>query len=178
MLDRLIDLLQVAWTHLVPCFTVEPYEAAVRVRLGRLHGGVLTNGFHWKIPLADKVTAINIAVTTLDLSEQTVTTANGVQLVIESAVKYEVTDPVKAILEVFEVAGSIADMSKGIIRSCAVASDWPLTNGEDFEKEVNRRIKLECKKWGIKVHTVSIISLGAMKSIRLIQTTSTKYDTR
>lgn len=178
MLDWLKELLQTLWQDLRPWYVVDQYERGVRLRLGRFTGRVLEPGLHFKIPFADNVLTAFWVPTTLDLSEQTVTTGNNVQLVIEATIKYEVEDAAKVLLEVGSASDALADMAKGIIRRCAVQSNWPDTNGEEYEKLVNRKIKLEAKRWGLRVHEVSIVSMAPMRSIRLLQTNSYKTTER
>lgn len=178
MLDWLKQLIQEFWEQIRPWIVIDAYERGVCLRLGKYTGRVLEPGFHWKYPFADNILTVLWVPTTLDLSEQTVTTGNDMQLVIEATVKFEVDDAVKFLLEVNSAADALADMAKGIIRRCAVQSTWPETNGEDFEKEVNRKVKAEAKKWGLKVYEVSIVSMAPMRSIRLLQTNSYKQTER
>jgi len=174
MLDWLKELIQGLWEHLKFWYIVNEYERAVVLRLGKKHGDVRLPGPYFKLPFIDDVISTQVVPTTLDLSEQTITTGDNVQLVVESTVKYEVEDAIKLLLEVRSAADALADMAKGIIRREAVQSTWPATNGEEFERIINRKIKLEAKKWGIKVHEVSITSMAPMLSIRLLQTSSWK----
>lgn len=174
MLDWLKELIQGLWEHLKFVYVVDEYERSVVLRLGRRLGGVRTPGWYFKIPFLDSILSTQVVPTTIDLSEQTLTTADNVQLVVESTIKYEVEDAIKLLLEVRSAADALSDMAKGIIRREAVQSKWPETNGEDFEKVINRKIKIEAKKWGIKVHEVIITSMAPMLSIRLLQTNSWK----
>ncbi|HEY0751365.1 MAG TPA: SPFH domain-containing protein [Chitinophagaceae bacterium] len=174
MFEWLKELAQKLWEYLRFWYTIYEYERGVLLRLGRRHGGVRTPGFYFKLPFFDDVLSTQVVPTTLDLSEQTITTKDGTQLVVESTVKYEVEDAVKLLLEVRSAADALADMAKGIIRREAVQSEWPDTNSDEFERVINRKIKLEAKKWGLKVHEVSITSMAPMLSIRLLQTSSWK----
>lgn len=186
MLDWLKEILEKVWDYAKCWQVIDPFEGGVRLRAGKhirsglfkrfgyMSGAALGPGFHWKIPFIDSILVSSVVPTTIDLSEQTVTTRDERQLVIEATVKYEVDDVVKLLLEVKSAADALADMAKGIIRREAVQSVWPDVNGEDFEKTINRKIKLEAKMWGIKVHTVSIVSMAEMLSVRLLQTNSWK----
>lgn len=174
MLDWLKELIQGLWEHLKFWYVVNEYERAVVLRLGLRHGDVRMPGPYFKIPFMDEILSTQVVPTTLDLSEQTITTGDNVQLVVESTIKYEVEDAIKLLLEVRSAADALADMAKGIIRKEAVQSQWPATNGEDFERAINRKIKAEAKKWGIRVHEVSITSMAEMISVRLLQTNSWK----
>lgn len=189
MFDWLKELVQLLWKHLVPFFVLDQYEGGVRLRLGKhirpgvrvwrwhlfkLAGKPLGPGLYLKWPIIDEAVYTQVVPSTIDLSEQTVTTANGVQIVIESSLKFEVKDVVKLLLEVSNATEAVADMAKGIIRRCATQSNWPDMNGEDFDKLVNRKVKAEAKRWGLEVHEVVISTMAPMRSIRLLQTTSNK----
>jgi regulator of protease activity HflC (stomatin/prohibitin superfamily) len=163
--------------------TIEHYNRGVRLRLGKhirpgikffkwrlfkLSGKVMKPGWHWKLPFIDDINTVMVKTTTMDLSEQTVTTRNSVQLVIEAAVKYDVSNPVKLMLEVGSATDALADMSKGIIRNTLVHADWPQCNGDDYSVELTDRIRTEAAQWGIRVKAVTIISMAPMRSIRLL----------
>ena len=180
MFDLIRELINWFKSELLPFYTIPHYQRGVVLRFGKARVNkageyvVVQPGFHWCIPFADDVLTCSVVPTTLDLTEQTVTTRNSVELVIESSVKYEVVDAGKFLLDVAGAVEAIADMSKGIIRNSVVAQEWPAVNSPDFDKELNAAVKREANKWGLKIHKLTITSMGRMRSLRILQTQSYK----
>lgn len=176
MFDWLKDILKEFWTELKPWVVIDHYDRGVRLRLGKYSGKVLDPGPHWKLPFIDEILTVMVKPTTVDLTEQTVTTANNVQLVIEGAVKYEVKDAAKLLLEVNSAVDALADMTKGIIRNTIILDDWPAVNTEDFNELLTAQVQSEAEQWGLNVLQVTIISMAPMRSIRLLQTYAYKQN--
>lgn len=176
MFDWIKDLVVWLRDELKFWVIINHYDRGVRLRLGKHRGGVLTPGIHWRLPVIDEVATVMIKPTTLDLTEQTVTTRNSVQVVIECSVKYEIVDAVIVLLEVHSAVDALADMSKGIIRKIITSHDWPQLNDSALEVEVLKELKKESRKWGIRVVAFNIATLAPMRSIRLLQTSSYKLN--
>jgi regulator of protease activity HflC (stomatin/prohibitin superfamily) len=169
MFDWIKDLLKQLWEELIPFVVVNHYDRGVRLRFGKRIGTVIEPGLCWKFPFSDKILTVMVKPTTMDLSEQTITTANNVQVVIEAAIKYEIKDPVKLLLEVNSAVDALADMSKGIIRTVLVAEEWPACNGNKVSQTITKLVNEEAKKWGCAVSVVTISTMAPMRSIRLLQ---------
>lgn len=173
MLDRLIELISQVWDKLVPFEIVNHYDRGVRLRFGRavMDRGVvkvLHPGLHWKIPFVDSINSHMVKTTTMDLTEQTVTTKDGQSVVVRGVLKYEVNDVATLLLEVDGPAAAVADMSMGILRDAFVEKLWSECNDPDFPNQITTKIRREAKKWGIYVVQLTLTDLALMKSIRLL----------
>lgn len=166
MLDKLIDFLIELKDQLLPWVVIEHYNEGVRLRLGK-NKGKLMPGFHVKIPFVDQVLVQMVKTTTVNLSEQTITTKDNRQVVVRAIIKYEVGDVIKFLLEVNDAIDALSDMSKGIIRDQIKKRNWNQCNDDDIEKEIYKRIKTEAEKWGLKVKEVTLTDLGEIPSFRL-----------
>lgn len=174
MFDWLKDLINWLKDELIPFVIITEYERGVLLRLGkaeRVEGVYVVRGpgLHWRWPLIDTIITTTVVPTTVDLAEQTVTTRNSVQLVIECSVKYDIIDAAVLLLEVHGAVDALADMSKGIIRRQISALEWPAVNDVSFEKDVLKLINKEAKRWGIRAVAFNVASLAPMRSIRLLQ---------
>jgi regulator of protease activity HflC (stomatin/prohibitin superfamily) len=123
---------------------------------------------HWKWPFFDEILVHLVKPTTLDLDEQTITTKDGVSIVVKGVIKYEVSDVVKLLLEVDTPVDALKDMSKGIIRNTLTVREWKDCNDPDLSGVIQDKIKGEAKSWGIKVLKVTLTDLAKMTSIRLL----------
>ena len=173
MLDKLIDVVLQFARELLPFEVIDHYDRGVRLRFGRavMEGDkvkILEPGFHWKWPLADSINTHMVKVTTMDLTEQTVTTKDGQSVVVRAVLKYEVNDVATLLLEVDGPAAAVADMSMGILRDAFVEKMWSECNDPEFPQQITSRIRREAKKWGIYVVQLTLTDLALMRSIRLL----------
>lgn len=173
MLDRLIEILTQVWEKFVPFEIINHYDRGVRLRFGKavMEGDrvkVLEPGLHWKIPFVDDINSHMVKTTTMDLTEQTVTTKDGQSVVVRGVLKYEVQDVATLLLEVDSPAAAVADMSMGILRDAFVEKMWSECNDPDLPKQIAIRIRREAKKWGIEVIALTLTDLALMRSIRLL----------
>lgn len=168
MLDKLIDIILQVIDDLVPWVVIPHYDRGVRLRLGKLRGGVMDCGFHWKIPFADQIQTHMVMPTTMNLSEQSVVTLDGTAVVVKAVIKYEVEDVQRLLLEVNSASDALSDMAQGIIRDKLIETAWSDCNNAKLTSDISRAIKMESKKWGIKVLTVILTDLSPMRSIRLL----------
>ena len=167
MLDRFLDLLLNFLDDTLPWIVIPHYDRGVRLRLGKPKG-VLEPGFHWKIPFADQIPTHMVKATTLNLTEQSITTKDGQNVVVCTVIKYEVSDVETLLLEVANAVDALSDISQGIVREKIMNRNWNECNEESLTGEISRKAKAEANKWGITILQVTITDLALMRSIRLL----------
>lgn len=167
MLDKLLDLFLQFIDDLLPWQVIPYYDRGVRLRLGKPKG-VLNFGFHWKIPFADQILTHMVKPTTLNLDEQSVTTKDGMGVVLKTAIKYEIENVEKLLLETNSATDALSDMVQGIIRNKIINKNWSECNDATFTNEILKASKVEAKKWGISILEVTLTDLGLMRSIRIL----------
>lgn len=170
MFEKLIDVILQFVGDIKPWVVVPQYDRGVRLRWG-LNKGVLKPGFHWKIPFADEVLSHMVMTTTINLSEQTITTKDWKGIVVKGVIKYEVEDVEKLMLEVNDPIDAISDMAKGLIRTAFITRNWEDCNNDAVANAITIKVRAEAKKWGIAVKEVTLTDLGEMKSFRLFNST-------
>jgi regulator of protease activity HflC (stomatin/prohibitin superfamily) len=173
MFEKLIDVILQFIDNIKPWVVVPVYDRGVRLRWG-LNRGLLKPGFHWKIPFADEVLSHMVMTTTINLSEQTITTKDWKSIVVKGVIKYEVDNVEKLMLEVNDPIDAISDMAKGIIRTVFINRDWAECNNDAVASEITKKVKTEAEKWGIDVKKVTLTDLGEMRSFRLFNSTFTQ----
>lgn len=180
-LEQIVEKLLQFGKELLPWEIIPHYDRGVRLRLGRAVKDkegkvkVLGPGFHWRWPLyIEDILTHMVKVTTMDLSEQTLTTKDGHAVVVRGVLKYEVHDVATLLLETDSPAAAVADISMGIIRDAFVEKNWAECNDPKFPKEMAIRIRREAKQWGINVIQLTLTDLAIMKSFRLLNSYSTK----
>jgi regulator of protease activity HflC (stomatin/prohibitin superfamily) len=148
-------------------YVVRDYEGCVVLRLGTFHKQPLP-GFHWKLPGIDEVLTCQIATETITVASQSLTTADGQNIVLGAVVKCNISDPVTYLLKVKDVSSAISDITQGKIKSIVMTKTWEECRG-DLDGEISKAVKGEASKWGVKVQFVTITDLALIKTIRLIQ---------
>jgi regulator of protease activity HflC (stomatin/prohibitin superfamily) len=190
MFDKLIEILQAIREKVSLWEKINHYDRGVRLRGGKfkrpgitipywrgksitlfkLSGKVLEPGIHWKLPVFDDIITTMVMPTTVDLTEQSLTTRNGRELVIECSVKYSVSKPDVVLLECYGAVNALTDMSKDIVRSVIAREDWPLVDEYKLKRRILNLLKREAKRWGIRVIAFNIASLAPMRSVRVLMT--------
>jgi len=176
MFDRLIDLL-VDFVQIFQFWVViDEYERGVVLTLGKRRyrflfwkrNPVLQPGFHWVIPFdVDQIFVDNVVPAAMDLGEQSLTTEDGVEIVIQGMVLWSINDIEKTVLKVEEVDDVLHQASCGIIGDTVADSTWKHIHANGFADEISETITKEADGWGVTVHEFRFIDLSKAPSLRL-----------
>lgn len=167
MLEKLIDVVLQGWSIVKPFFIVLAYEDGVVLRFGLYHRSV-NSGFHWKWPMIEVEKLATTAITTLELRPQTLTTADGKSIVVSAIVKYQIRDAKPYLLEVWDAVDVLKDVTMGAIKQLVARAQYVQLNDTAVETQVLEQVRKEVNQYGFKVHRVTFVDLGQIKSYRLI----------
>src|SRR5262245_61909195 len=95
--------------HIWPFVTINQYEQGVRLRCGKLHKVFDKPGIKWRTWFIDEILQWMVVTTTLNLSEQSVTTKDNKGIVVAAVIKYEVTDIETFLLKVGDQIDALSD---------------------------------------------------------------------
>lgn len=170
MFDRLIDFALDLIDDLLPVTVIEHFNKGVRLRFGK-YNKTLEPGLHFKIPFIDQILTMMVKTKTLNLLEQSLTTKDDIQIVVKAAIKYEISNIEKALLEVNEPVDAIGDMTQGIIRDLVISKEYNALNlkAEELESEILKLCRSEARRWGIEIKNITITDLAKIRTIRLMQ---------
>ncbi len=73
-------------------FTVKEYERAVKFKFGEFDGDEIGPGLNWKIPVLNTVQSFDMRIQTMDSDPEGFLTKNNQELVIDSFVKWRISD--------------------------------------------------------------------------------------
>lgn len=180
MFERLIDLL-VDFLGLFKFFTVlDEFEEGIVLTWGRprnkrflgLFGqSHVGPGFHWIWPLAiEQVLVDNVVLTTSKLDSQSLTTRDGVGIIISAAITWKIKYVRKMLLEVESPDEALEDSTYGVIGQMVESRTWSEICDPAFTDELVKAIRRKAFKWGIEVEEVYIVNKTRSVSLRLIQT--------
>lgn len=167
MLDTILGLISQFWESVTPFKIVNQFEGGAVLRLGIYHRDAIP-GVCWKWPVIEEVHLTNIVPTTLQLQAQTLTTKDDKSVVVSAIVKYEITDPAKFLLSVWDSTDVINDVTLGAVKQTVSETDYTDLNSPEIEKAVKAEASKQVKKHGVRLITVTFADLGRMKSLRII----------
>ena len=167
MLDRLIDAL-IQWASwFIPFVVLDAFQRGVVLRFGILHRE-LDPGFHWIIPCGvEHVLDDNVVPRTVNLQSQSLTTSDGVSVVVGGVVTASISSIRKAILEVEAVDDALRDSCLGVISQQVRASTWAQLQAVDFTTELTEACRKQASDYGIRIKRVQLSDIARVRAIRL-----------
>lgn len=167
MLDRLIDAL-IQWASwFLPFAVLDAFQEGVVLRLGNYHR-TLEPGFHWIIPCGiERVIDDNVVPRTVNLQAQSLTTKDGVSVVVGGVVTASIYNIRKALLEVEAVDDALRDSCLGAISQAVHASTWEQLQAEEFATELTKACAKQATEYGIRIKRVQMSDLARVRAIRL-----------
>jgi regulator of protease activity HflC (stomatin/prohibitin superfamily) len=102
------------------------------------------------------------------LRPQTLTTKDDLTIVLSAIVKYHISDVRAYLLDIWDSADVINDLTLGAIREIVASVDYQELRGNLIEEEVLKTIKDEASRYGVDIHKVTFSDLGKVRSLRLI----------
>jgi regulator of protease activity HflC (stomatin/prohibitin superfamily) len=140
------------------------------LRYGRYHR-TLEPGFHWLVPFGvEKVLQDNLIVTTSNLGPQSLTTLDGVSVVVSGVVTWKVDgfEGLKTLmLEVEAHEDVMFDTAYGIIAAKVAAANFAELSTEDFANTMSIAVRRKSKRYGIEVQQVQFSDIAKCRSIRI-----------
>ncbi len=167
MFDKLLDFLISIWDRLLPFAIVKEYQQAGWFRFGKLKK-ILGKGIHFKIPFVDEVDPYHVLTTAMTLEAQSLTTKDDIGVVVKGIIKYKISELSKQFTDVYDPVDAIADVSMGIIRSVISKKTWQECKEDNVENEITKKVRVEARKWGLEVESVTLSDLSKMRSFRLL----------
>jgi len=164
--DKLIALIQQFINELIPVFIIDEWEEAIILRFGKFYKSVKP-GIYFKIPFFDSVWKHIVITQSIDIPPQSVTTADGENVVVKGIVRFSIIDIKTFLTTITQPQDVLTDTTGGMIREIIEDTRW--INIVDIDKRLTSEVGKFVKKWGIKVEKVTLTDLQIANSIRVIQ---------
>lgn len=164
-MNTLISLLTRFFQLFVWWVVVEPWERALRVRLGS-KTIELQPGFHWKIPYVDAIYRQSVRLRCSKLEVQTLTTSDGKTVTLSGNVSYCIED-------VSKLYGSLAHAEDTIrlLTASAIAGFVSSTvSTECLPAKIEEAVsgKLEFGQYGLGKLRITLTSFAFVRTYRII----------
>jgi regulator of protease activity HflC (stomatin/prohibitin superfamily) len=141
----------------------------VKFRHGK-HVIRMKSGLHAYWPVVTTWVMYPIVRQTHDLEPQSLTTKDGVDIVISTAVVCEIHDIVLALANNFELNETIGDIARGTVAEVTLSHTFEeiFTAHETLEEQISEALNA----YGVTVLAVKIVELSRTRTIRLIGATN------
>ncbi len=146
---------------------VNEYERGVIFRLGRVVGAK-GPGLFFIVPIIDKMVKTNLQTVTMDIPPQDVITKDNVTVRVNAVTYFNVTDPVKAVVNIQNYLFATSQVAQTTLRSILgqVELDELLVNRDDINDRLQTIIDDLTNPWGIKVTLVEVKDVELPESMR------------
>ena len=162
------------WTNIaefllkIPPFAiVNQNESGVHLR-GGLYKRTLKPGFHPKWPIYDEIQTVQVVEQIVNLPNQSVTTKDGKPLAISGAIRYEVADAKKALLEVCDYDLLLQNLAMATLGSYISRMNFKDCGYDMLCKEVLDELSNEAENWGLDVMNFWVTDLAEHKVFRIM----------
>ncbi len=137
---------------------VKQFERGVVYRFGRVQPQVRGPGLTMLIPIADRLQKVNMQIITLPVPAQDGITRDNVTVRVDAVIYFNVSDPVRAAVDVQDYRSAIGQVAQTSLRSIIGKSnlDDLLSNREHLNEGLELMIDSPALGWGIQIDRVEI----------------------
>ncbi|HEY4002141.1 MAG TPA: slipin family protein [Candidatus Xenobia bacterium] len=141
---------------------VQQYQKGVHFRLGKVIF-IHEPGMTWIIPILDRMVTVNMRIQTLPIPTQKIITKDNVSIDIAAVAYYRVTDALKALIEIEDLASAIGEIAQTTVRNTMgqFMLDQVLAATENINEKLKEIIDERTEVWG------AVVSLVELKDITL-----------
>ena len=153
---------------------VQPYEQALRIRLGR-YTGRLNPGFSWVIPVITRVVTLDLRTQVIDVPRQEVITKDNSPTNVDAIVYIRVIDPEKAYFEVSNYKMATVALAQTSLRGTIgdMELDEILYNRNQINMRLRDMLDKETDQWGVKIERVEIKEVDPIGAVKQAMTEQT-----
>jgi len=137
---------------------INQYERGVVFRLGKVRGGIKEPGLRLLIPVVDQMRKVSMQIVTLPIESQKIITKDNVSIDVSAVAYYQVTDPIKAVVEIQNVVSAIYQIAQTTVRNIVGQSalDEVLSETTAINAKIKDVLESSTEKWGVLVSTVEV----------------------
>jgi len=136
---------------------VDQYERGVVLTLGK-YTSTRQPGLTWIFPGIQRMTKVDLRITTTDIPQQEVITKDNVPVGINAVVYFQVESAEKAILNIKDYTLAVSQYAQAALRdvSGGIELDSILSEREQIAEEIQKIVGAATKEWGIMVTDIKI----------------------
>ncbi len=131
---------------------IRPFEKGLHERFGKFIGQ-RDEGFHWIIPIVDRMIKVDITENMVDVQPQKIITKDKLNADVDAMVYFKVIEPPKAIYKAENYRRQIVALAKTTLRN--IIGTMSLSNANEGRGTINLQLEKELDKhtnaWGISI---------------------------
>jgi regulator of protease activity HflC (stomatin/prohibitin superfamily) len=137
---------------------INQYERGVVFRLGRVRAEIKQPGLRLLIPIVDQMRKVSMQIVTLPVDSQKIITKDNVSIDVSAVAYYQVTDPIKSVVEIQNVVSAIYQIAQTTVRNIVGQSslDEVLSETTAINEKIKEVLEAATQKWGVLVSTVEV----------------------
>lgn len=137
---------------------INQYERGVVFRLGKVRPEVKEPGLRLIIPIVDQMRKVSMQIVTLPVDSQKIITKDNVSIDVSAVAYYQVTDPIKSVVEIQNVVAAIYQIAQTTVRNIVGQSalDEVLSETTAINEKIKTVLETATEKWGVQVSTVEV----------------------
>lgn len=147
----------VVWILSMGIRIIRPRQKGLIERLGK-YKGTADQGFHWIIPIIDRMVKVDITENMVDVEPQKIITKDDLNATVDAVVYFRVVDPMKAIYKAQNYRRQISSLARTTLRD--IIGKMTLTEANSKRDTLNSILEQELDKqtdaWGIDVIRVEL----------------------
>lgn len=147
----------IIWILAMGIRIIRPRQKGLIERLGK-YKRTADQGFHWIIPIVDKMIKVDITENMVDVEPQKIITKDDLNATVDAVVYFRVIDPMKAIYKAQNYRAQITSLARTTLRD--IIGKMTLTEANSKRDTLNSILEQELDKqtdaWGIDVIRVEL----------------------
>ena len=147
----------IVWILSMGIRIIRPRQKGLIERLGK-YKGTADQGFHWIIPIIDRMFKVDITENMVDVEPQKIITKDDLNATVDAVVYFRVVDPMKAIYKAQNYKRQISSLARTTLRD--IIGKMTLTEANSKRDTLNAILETELDKqtdaWGIDVIRVEL----------------------
>lgn len=150
-------ILFLVFLFLIGIRIIRPRENGLIERLGK-YKKTAVQGFHWIIPVIDRMIKVDITENMVDVEPQKIITKDDLNATVDAVVYFRVIDPMKAVYKAQNYRAQITSLARTTLRD--IIGKMTLTEANSKRDALNAILESELDKqtnaWGIDVIRVEL----------------------
>ena len=136
---------------------VRPVEKGLIERFGK-YKTTAEQGFHWIIPLVDRMIFVTITEIMIDVKPQMIITKDDLNAKVDAVVYYKIKDVIKSVYNVDEVELQIASLARTTLRDIIGKMTLSAANAErdKINIQLEKSLDKQTGAWGVEIVRVEL----------------------
>lgn len=137
---------------------IKQYERVVLFEFGKVKGEARGPGLIMFWPLADQPHRVSLRIVTMPIQSQGIITRDNVSIDVSAVAYYRVSDPIRSVIAIENVAEAINQIAQTTLRSVVGRHtlDETLSETDAINQNIREILDSQTEEWGIKVTVVEL----------------------